>query len=128
MSYIYHLFILELFKQVGKLVHFISIILPIAILKCFFTIFKKVVLPVPALPVRKMLCSVCSTNSQASFSSVFSSIVFCCHQRLLTVNSDNAKVQKNNDVCQSVAYLSFNRALTPCCAAFSKETMLITCN
>ena len=46
-------------------------------LLCSTTVFKKVVLPVPALPVRKILRPVCSTKSHAMRSSsfVFVSIV-----------------------------------------------------
>ena len=36
---------------------------------------RKVVFPVPAFPVRKILCPVCSTNSQAVLSSLFFSIL-----------------------------------------------------
>ena len=47
----------------------------IRLAECSLTAFRKVVLPVPALPVRKMLIPVCSTNSHAVASSLFCSIV-----------------------------------------------------
>ena len=40
------------------------------------TVFRNVVLPVPALPVRNMLVPVCSTNSHASRNSSFFSIIY----------------------------------------------------
>ena len=39
------------------------------------TVFRKVVFPVPALPVKKMLRPVCSTKSHAVFNSVFCSMM-----------------------------------------------------
>ena len=44
-------------------------------LLCSTTVFRKVVFPVPALPVRKMLRPVCSTKSHASCRAWFSSVV-----------------------------------------------------
>ena len=78
------------------------------------TVFRKVVLPVPAFPVRKMLVPVCSTNSHAVASSLLCSMFLVCTML-------GRRVQWGSGVCGlPYAKIRFFRESFRLCAAFAR--------